>query len=155
MKALVDMKSVSVVKVYLVKEGSVKYGGVVANALDVAAMARQFIGPVDREHCVVICLDNKHRPTAIHTVSVGSLTMSIVHPREVYKAAVLSSAAAVILVHNHPSGDPAPSAEDRALTVRLVAAGEALGIQILDHVIVGDDEKYYSFADRGMMKGAA
>ncbi len=95
----------------------------------------------------VVLLDNKHRVVREMTVSMGSLTTSLVHPREAFLPAVRDSAAAVVFVHNHPSGDPAPSAEDRQLTQRLVACGELLGIPVLDHVIIGRTT-YYSFADR-------
>ena len=83
-----------------------------------------------------------------NTVSVGSLTASIVSPREVFKPAIVGSAAALLLAHNHTSGDPAPSAEDIELTKRLRDAGELLGIRVLDHVILGDG-KHYSFVDAG------
>jgi len=98
----------------------------------------------------IILLDAKHTIIRDATVSEGSLTLSIVHPREVFNLAVRESAAAVIFLHNHPSGDPQPSAEDRALTARLVSAGEVLGIRVLDHLIVGDGQ-YVSFADRGWL----
>lgn len=98
----------------------------------------------------VILLDAKHAILRDATVSKGSLTLSIVHPREVFSLAVKESAAAVIFLHNHPSGDPAPSQEDRALTARLVSAGELLGIRVLDHLIVGDG-RYVSFADQGWL----
>ena len=98
----------------------------------------------------IVLLDAKHTMVREATVSEGSLTVSIVHPREVFNLAVRESAAAVIFVHNHPSGDPSPSEEDRALTARLVAAGELLGIQVLDHLIVGDG-RYTSFADNGWL----
>lgn len=145
------MKTVNIVKIYMVKEGSVEYGSQVTNARDVAALARRFIGAVDREHCIVICLDNKHRPASVHTVSIGSLTSSVVHPREVFKPAILSSAAAVVLAHNHPSGDPLPSAEDRTITTRLVDAGQVLGIAVIDHVIIGDNDTFYSFAEHRLI----
>ena len=93
-------------------------------------------------------LNAKHRPIGLNTVSVGSLTASTAHPREVFKPALTGNAAAVIVAHNHPSGDPAPSAEDVQLTKRLRDAGELLGIRVLDHVILGDG-KYYSFVDAG------
>jgi DNA repair protein RadC len=96
----------------------------------------------------IVLLDAKHAIIREATVSEGSLTASIVHPREVFNLAVRESAAAVIFVHNHPSGDPSPSEEDRVLTARLVAAGELLGIQVLDHLIIGDG-RYMSFADQG------
>jgi len=120
---------------------------------DAAALLGQFLGTVDREHFVVIMMDRKNRLIGIHTVSIGSLTASVVHPREVFKPAILSNAAALICGHNHPSGDPQPSSEDRALTERLVEAGKLLGIEILDHVIVGDGTTaYYSFADQGALR---
>ena len=98
----------------------------------------------------IILLDAKHCIIRDETVSKGSLTVSIVHPREVFGFAVKASAAAVIFLHNHPSGDPNPSQEDRSLTKRLVEAGNILGIQVLDHLIIGDG-KYVSFADQGLM----
>jgi DNA repair protein RadC len=98
----------------------------------------------------VVLLDAKHAIMRDATVSEGSLTLSIVHPREVFSLAVRESAAAVIFLHNHPSGDPTPSQEDRVLTTRLVAAGDVLGIRVLDHLIVGDG-RYVSFADQGWL----
>jgi len=95
-----------------------------------------------------VLLDAKHVVIRDFTVSQGSLTISIVHPREVFNIAVRESAAAIIFVHNHPSGDPQPSQEDHALTQRLTDAGEILGIRVLDHVVIGDG-KYVSFADEG------
>ena len=103
-----------------------------------------------REVFKVVLLDAKHAVIRDVTVSEGSLTLSIVHPREVFNPAVRESAAAVIFLHNHPSGDPEPSDEDRVLTARLVEAGRVLGIQVLDHLIVGDG-RYVSFADQGWL----
>ncbi len=103
-----------------------------------------------KEECQVILLDAKRAVIRDKTVSQGTLTSSLVHPREVFNEAVRESAAAVIFVHNHPSGDPRPSQEDRALTVRLQAAGEILGVQVLDHIIIGDG-RYVSFADEGWL----
>ena len=95
---------------------------------DVADLLWQFLGEVDREHFVVILVDRKNRLIGIHTVSVGSLTASVVHPREVFKVAILSNAAAILCGHNHSSGDPQPSREDCSLTRRLVQAGRVLEI---------------------------
>ena len=105
-----------------------------------------------REIFKVVLLDAKNTVTKETTVSEGSLTLSVVHPREVFALAVRESAAAVIFLHNHPSGDPTPSPEDRQLTDRLVAAGTLLGIRVLDHVIIGDG-RYVSFADEGWLNG--
>lgn len=105
---------------------------------------------LDREHFVLITLDSKNRTIGYHTVSVGSLSTSVVHLRECLKAALLDSAAAVIFLHNHPSGDPAPSHEDRECTNRLVEASKILGIRVLDHIIFGETN-FYSFADAGLI----
>lgn len=116
-----------------------------------AALAlRPLFEGLDREQFAVCCLDAKHAIIGVNIVSTGSLTLCIVHPREVFKLAVLTNAAALLCVHNHPSGDPTPSAEDRVLTQRLKAAGEHLGITVLDHLILGD-ERLYSFADQGTL----
>lgn len=96
----------------------------------------------------ILCLTTKHRVIAYHEVSRGTLDSAVVHPREVFKAAILANAASVILAHVHPSGDPTPSREDCELTRRLVAAGELLGIDVLDHIIVGDG-RYLSFKEVG------
>ena len=103
-----------------------------------------------REMFLVVLLDARHRVLREEIVSEGSLTTSIVHPREVFCSAVRESAGAVVLVHNHPSGDPAPSEEDVAVTRRLVQASELIGIRVLDHVIVGDG-CYTSFKEAGLL----
>ncbi len=104
-----------------------------------------------REHFAVLLLNAKNHILALKTISVGTLTSSVVHPREVFQAAIEQSAAAVILVHNHPSGDPAPSGEDLAVTRRMVEAGEIMDIPVLDHVIVGYD-KFISLKEEGMIQ---
>jgi DNA repair protein RadC len=116
-----------------------------------AGIFRDYIGEVDRETFVVALLTVRHRVIALHTVSVGCLTSSLVHPRETFKPAILAGAAAIVLAHNHPSGDPEPSAEDVALTRRLASAGTLLGIEVLDHVIVGEDGRFVSLKERGVV----
>jgi DNA repair protein RadC len=102
----------------------------------------------------ILCLDLKFRLIAYHEVSRGTLDTTCAHPREVFRAALLTNAAAVIVAHNHPSGDPQPSAQDRQMTHRLREAGEVLGIPVHDHIIVGDG-KYFSFREEsGPSKGA-
>lgn len=103
---------------------------------------------LDRETFMVFYLNAKNQAVHSETISVGSLTSSLVHPRELFKGAIKRSAAAVILVHNHPSGDPTPSEDDLLLTRRLVQAGELLGIQVLDHIIVGYG-RFISLKERG------
>jgi DNA repair protein RadC len=105
---------------------------------DVAAVMRSKLKGKKKEHFWVVCLDTRNRLIDWKQVSIGSLDTSIVHPREVFKEAVSASAASVIFVHNHPSGDPEPSKEDIELTKRLVKAGEIIGIDVLDHIIVCD-----------------
>lgn len=103
-----------------------------------------------KEMFLTLHLDGKNRIMAMDVVSIGSLNQSIVHPREVFKTACLSNAAALILIHQHPSGDPTPSAEDTAITRRLKEAGELMGIKVLDHIIIGDGE-YCSFVETGLL----
>jgi DNA repair protein RadC len=101
-----------------------------------------------------VLLDAKNAIIREAVVSEGSLTHSIVHPREVFQLAIRESAASIILLHNHPSGDPMPSQEDRLLTTRLIAGGQLLGIRVLDHLVIGDG-RYVSFADQGWIEPAA
>ncbi|MFA5515261.1 MAG: DNA repair protein RadC [Desulfuromonadales bacterium] len=103
-----------------------------------------------REIFLALLLDGKNRIIREVQVSEGSLSASIVHPREVFAPVVRESAAAVLFVHNHPSGDPSPSREDLEITTRLRQAGELMGVRVLDHIIIGSGE-YVSFVDRGLM----
>ena len=109
-----------------------------------------WLAAVDRETFLVLLLDQKNRVTGVQVASVGSLAASLVHPREVFKAAILGNAAAIIVVHNHPSGDPTPSREDREITARLRLCGQELGIPLVDHVVIGA-EGYRSFAEAGIL----
>lgn len=105
-----------------------------------------------REVFVSLMLDGKHRILREERVSVGSLTSSIVHPREVFVSAIRESADAVVFVHNHPSGDPTPSLEDIEITNRLVEVSHLVGIRVLDHIVIGEDS-YASFHERGLIHG--
>ena len=107
---------------------------------DVIKAAGSQIKGKKKEHFLVLCLDTRNHLINTHTVSVGSLDCSIVHPREVFKEAISSCAASVIFVHNHPSGDPTPSEDDIKLTKRLVEASEIIGIDVLDHIIICDED---------------
>jgi DNA repair protein RadC len=119
-------------------------------AAQAAPVLSQYIGETDREVFAVALLTVRHRVIGLHTVSVGCLTSSLVHPREVFKPAILAGSAALVLAHNHPSGDPEPSAEDFALTRRLAAAGVLLGIEVLDHLVLGEGGRFVSLRDRGV-----
>jgi DNA repair protein RadC len=103
---------------------------------DVVALIGKRLRGEPREHFLVIILNARHEAVAVETVSIGSLNASIVHPREVFRPAVLASAASVIVAHTHPSGDPEPSEEDIAITRRLAQVGEILGIGLLDHIVI-------------------
>ena len=117
---------------------------------DVSNLLMPELRYVKKETLKSLLLDTKNHVLAIKTVSVGDLSSSIVHPREVFQDAILASAAALIIAHNHPSGDPTPSAEDIAVTRRLMDAGEILGIDLLDHIIIGDGV-FVSLKERGKM----
>jgi DNA repair protein RadC len=104
-----------------------------------------------QEQFLVILLDGRHRVLRCEVVSQGTLTASLVHPREVFRPALREAAAALILVHNHPSGDPGPSREDREVTTRLARAGEILGVRVLDHVIVAE-RGYCSLREQGLLQ---
>jgi DNA repair protein RadC len=108
-----------------------------------------FLRHETREYFFAIHLDGKNRICCIDEVSIGSLNQSVVHPREVFKTALLSSAAAIIVLHNHPTGDPAPSREDIEITRRLKEVGEIIGVKLLDHIIIGDS--YVSFVSQGLI----
>jgi DNA repair protein RadC len=118
------------------------------SSADVFTIFRDRFEKLDREEFVVLLLDAKNTMLDFNVVSVGALTTTIVHPREVFKPALLTNAANIILMHNHPSGDPSPSQEDLTITKRLRETGEIMGIRVLDHLIFGDGQ-YLSFVDDG------
>lgn len=118
---------------------------------DVVAVCAPQLRGLDREHFWALALNTKNRLLRTFEVSVGSLSASIVHPRELFRDAVKISAASIVAVHNHPSGDPTPSGADIQLTRRLVRAGDVLGIELLDHVIIGDGGEHASMRDLGLM----
>ena len=127
-------------------------GAAVKGSQQVFGHFRERLKDLKKEAFICLLLDTKHRVMREERVAVGSLNESLVHPREVFQAAVAESAASVLFVHNHPSGDPTPSAQDRQLTQRLCEAGRLVGIAVLDHIIIGRDA-YYSFAEQGEISG--
>ena len=149
----IPAKRVDIVSLKMVREGSILYKNrKVSSPNDAVALIEDFLEDADREKFVVAYLNNRHEPTAIHTVSIGTLNSSLVHPREVMKAAILSNAKTILLSHNHPSGsDVTPSEEDISITKRLIDAGKIMGIDILDHIIIGENGKYYSFKEEGRL----
>jgi DNA repair protein RadC len=142
-------KRVNIVSLKLVRESSMLYKDrCVRSPEDGYNLLKQLLGEADREHFVVVCLDTKNQPTSINVAHVGSLNASIVHPRECFKSAILSNSASIIVGHNHPSGHCEPSREDIEVTKRLVEAGKIIGIDVLDHIIVGQDN-FVSLKEKG------
>ena len=136
-------------RVTLVREGHAIQAAESVHTSDAAAaILRPMFADLDREQFLICGLDAKHGLIGINVVSTGSLTLAIVHPREVFKPLILMNAGAWLCAHNHPSGDLTPSPEDRVLTKRLREAADLFGIPLLDHLILAE-ERYYSFADRG------
>ena len=113
--------------------------------------ARRYLAGRKKEHFILLLLDSRHRVLRVAEISVGTLDMSVVHPRETFREAILANAAAIILAHNHPSGDTAPSREDLELTRRLTEAGRLMGIPVLDHLIVGAG-KFLSLRSAGFIE---
>lgn len=142
-------KRVNIVSLKMVREHSIMYPKRnVRSPEDAFNLLQTFLDELDREHFVVVCLDTKNQPTAINVCHMGSLNASIVHPREVLKVAILSNSASILLAHNHPSTDPSPSKEDIEVTKRLLEACEIIGIEILDHLIIGG-QNYISLKEKG------
>lgn len=129
-------------------KGEEKY--VIHGPRDAVSLVMSRLRYLQKEHFMVLLLSTKNHVLAQPTISIGSLNASIVHPREVFREAINYSAAGVILIHNHPSGDPSPSQEDVSLTKKLVEAGKMLDIAVLDHVVIGDG-KYVSFKEKGII----
>jgi DNA repair protein RadC len=123
-----------------------------AGSEDAVRVARPIFAELDadKEHFVLLALNNKNRVNGYKVISTGTLTASLIRPGDVYRAALHLAAAAVVFVHNHPGGDPMPSQEDQDITRRLRECGDMLAIRVLDHVILGAD-RYYSFSDRGLL----
>jgi DNA repair protein RadC len=133
------MYQIPAVRIALVRERTIASSlRVIRSPEDAAGILGEVIGDRDRETFAVLLLDTKHRVIAVHIASIGSLDSAPVHPREIFKAAILANARAVILGHNHPSGDPEPSQHDVHVTRRLAEVGKLLDISVLDHIIVGD-----------------
>lgn len=121
----------------------------IRTSADVAVLVGSEMRHLDREHFRAVLLTTRHTVLAVEEIAIGGLDSAAVHPREVFKSAIRWSAAAVILVHNHPSGDPEPSMDDVWITARLVEAGRVLGVEVLDHVVVGDG-RCVSLRERGL-----
>jgi len=120
---------------------------------DALSVLRSILEQESVETFGILCLSTRRSVLGYHAVSRGDLSSTVVHPREVFKVALLANAAAIVVGHNHPSGDPEPSQEDTALTRRLEDAGDLVGVPLLDHIIIGHNERYYSYRAAGMLRG--
>ena len=144
-------KRINIVSIKMVKESSFLYQTrQILSPNDAYEMIKEQLEGLDREQFIIACLNTKNEPTNISVVSVGSLNKAIVHPREVFKTAILSNAASIMAFHNHPSGETTPSQQDIQLTHRLYEAGELLGIKLLDHLIIGDGS-FTSLKEKGYL----
>jgi DNA repair protein RadC len=144
-------KRVNIVSIKMVREATMLYHiRNIGSPKDAVELGRKFLEDSDREKLAVCCLDTKNHPLSLNLVSIGSLNSSIVHPREIFKVAILSNAASIIIFHNHPSGDPAPSNEDINVTNRIKEAGRIIGINLVDHIIIGD-KNYCSLKEKGIL----
>jgi DNA repair protein RadC len=129
--------------------------GDVGQPREAARVAMALLADMTVEHVIALHVDTKHHLIGVHYVSVGTLDGALVHPRDVFKAALLTNAAGLIVAHNHPSGDPTPSPDDQALVARLVQAGVLLGVELRDALIVTDPTtggRYYSFREAGTLR---
>ena len=144
-------KRINIVSIKMVKESSFLYQTrQILSPNDAYEMIKEQLEGLDREQFIIACLNTKNEPTNISVVSVGSLNKAIVHPREVFKTAILSNAASIMAIHNHPTGEKKPSQKNIQLTHRLYEAGELLGIKLLDHLIIGDGT-FTSLKEKGYL----
>ena len=144
-------KRINIVSIKMVKESSFLYQTrQISSPKDAYEMIKEQLEGLDREQFIIACLNTKNEPTNISVVAVGTLNKAIVHPREVFKTAILSNAASIMAFHNHPSGETTPSQQDIQLTNRLYEAGELLGIKLLDHLIIGDGT-FTSLKEKGYL----
>lgn len=135
-----EAKNVDIVKLLLIRDKSSPYRiKSITKAKDAVSIARDFLAGEDREVLIVMNLDASKKINSIHVLSIGSVDASMVHPREVFKTAILSNASSIMFVHNHPSGNPDPSDADENITCKIFGCGDLLGIKVLDHIIIGED----------------
>lgn len=144
-------KRVNIVSVKLVKESSILYQKrSIRSPQDGYEFIKEFLEDKDREYFIVVSLDTKNQPTNINITSIGTLNSALIHPREIYKVAIVGNACSIMCFHNHPSGEATESREDVEVTKRLVESGRILGIDLLDHIIVGDGT-YTSLKEKGII----
>jgi DNA repair protein RadC len=139
-----------IVKIQMVRERTIQYEDPISNHVKCYEVIKGIFDGSDREMFIVVCLTRGNHINAINRVSIDTLNHSLAHPSEVFKPAILSNSASIIVAHNHPGGDLAPSGDDKAITKQLIEAGQILGIEVLDHLVIGEDH-YHSMADNNEM----
>lgn len=143
---------IPIVRLQVVKEREIDYGGEMLNApIKAVQIVRDVIGNVDREYIVVCCVNSAMKPTNIEIVGIGTSDTCLLNIPEIFKTAMLTNANGIIVFHTHPSGEVVPSKADKCTTKRLVRAGELLGIKVRDHIIIGEEEKYFSFHENNLL----
>lgn len=149
-KEPVIRKRIDIVQTKAVKDRSIFVGcRKITNSKDAASIAKNLVEDADREHLVVCCLNSRGEPVSLQVVYIGTTNACYAETKELFKYAILSNAVGIIVFHNHPSGDPSPSADDYLFTKKLTEAGNILGIKVLDHIILGDDDRYFSILSGG------
>lgn len=149
-----NQNEIKVVSIRLVDEPPLYSNRALQTAQDVLDTVGEEIRKYDRELFCILNLRSKNQVINMNIVSMGTLNITLVHPREVFKSAILSNAAGIMLIHNHPSGECSPSKVDIEVTKRMAEAGDLMGITVLDHIILGEQE-YYSFRETGMLKSTS
>jgi DNA repair protein RadC len=143
---------IDIVKIQMVRDGSIDYGKKpISKPEELADLGLKLLKNADRENFLLVCLNAKNYVNCIHLVAIGTLDRTVITPREVLKAALLSNASSIAFIHNHPSGDPKPSPEDISMTNSLGKCAELFQIRILDHVIVVDDGRYESLLEKKLL----
>lgn len=147
-------KRIDVVRIKMIRESTVLYEPrKISSPKDAVKLIRCFLDDLDREATLVICLDTKNQPVSVNLCSIGTVDASIVHPREVFKSAILANATSIIIAHNHlTAGEVRPSREDKSITGRLREASEIMGIALTDHIIVGKEtDQFISLKEQGVL----
>lgn len=145
-----ERRKVQVIHLQIVKDKEIPYGSIeMGNPREAAALAKCFLGEMDRECLVVCAVDTKMKPTYIQMIAMGAINYCPAPIPEIFKATLLSNSVNILLFHNHPSGDCTPSEEDILLTERVLEAGKVLGIQLMDHIILGEGDRFCSLRGSG------
>lgn len=141
-------KRIQIVHTTAVKDRTILFGiRNVDTPQKASLLAHEFLDSADREHLLVCCVDSKCHPVSLEIVAIGTVNSCLVSARDIFKNAILSNAAFILVFHNHLSGDPTPSRDDIKVTEKLIAAGKLIGIPLLDHIIVGEEDKYQSIRE--------